>query len=95
MSVLVGKAAPEFTAPAVYGNNEIKPLKLADYKGKYVASTCYNSEEGITVEEMTSAETDHAVFFNIKAIEAAVAAVWQEMLGAGKLVAPQSAERRA
>lgn len=45
-----------------------------DYKNKYVASTCYNSEEGVSIEEMTSSETDHAVFFNIKAIEEAVAA---------------------
>jgi peroxiredoxin 2/4 len=36
MGVLVGKPAPEFTATAVYGNNEIKDLKLSDYKGKYV-----------------------------------------------------------
>jgi peroxiredoxin (alkyl hydroperoxide reductase subunit C) len=42
MAVLVGKAAPEFTATAVYGNNEIKPLKLADYKGsKYVVLFFY------------------------------------------------------
>lgn len=34
MAVLVGKAAPDFTATAVYGNNEIKELKLSDYKGK-------------------------------------------------------------
>jgi len=41
MAVLVGKAAPDFTAPAVYGNNEIKDLKLSDYKGKYVVLFFY------------------------------------------------------
>ena len=34
MAVLVGKPAPDFTAQAVYGNNEIKELKLSDFKGK-------------------------------------------------------------
>ncbi len=43
-----------------------------DYQGKYVASTCYNSEEGVTVEEMMSAERDWTVVFNVKAIEEAV-----------------------
>ncbi len=51
-----------------------------DYKNKYVASTCYNSEEGVSIEEMTSSETDHAVFFNIKAIEEAVAAGKAEIM---------------
>ncbi|MCR6630502.1 MAG: TAT-dependent nitrous-oxide reductase [Magnetospirillum sp.] len=46
----------------------------ADYAGKYVASTCYNSEEAVTTEGMMSAERDHVVVFNIKAIEAAVKA---------------------
>ena len=41
MAVLVGKAAPEFAANAVYGNNEIKELKLSDYKGKYVVLFFY------------------------------------------------------
>jgi peroxiredoxin (alkyl hydroperoxide reductase subunit C) len=41
MSVLVGKAAPDFTAPAVYGNNEIKPLSMSSLKGKYVALFFY------------------------------------------------------
>ena len=36
MSVLVGKAAPDFNLNAVYGNNEIKSLNLADYRGRYV-----------------------------------------------------------
>jgi peroxiredoxin 2/4 len=41
MAVLVGKPAPEFAANAVYGNNEIKELKLSDYKGKYVVLFFY------------------------------------------------------
>ena len=41
MGVLVGKAAPEFAATAVYGNNEIKELKLSSYKGKYVVLFFY------------------------------------------------------
>lgn len=44
----------------------------ADYAGKYAAATCYNSEEGTTVAEMTASPVDHAVFFDIKAIEEAV-----------------------
>lgn len=41
MAVLVGKAAPDFTATAVYGNNEIKDLKLSSYKGKHVVLFFY------------------------------------------------------
>lgn len=41
MAVLVGKAAPDFTATAVFGNNEIKELKLSDYKGKPVVLFFY------------------------------------------------------
>ncbi len=45
-----------------------------DYQGKYAISSCYNSEEAVTLPDMMSAEQDWAVVFDIEAIEAGVAA---------------------
>ena len=44
----------------------------ADYQGKYAIASCYNSEGGVTLAEMTSAEQDWAVVFDIEAIEQGV-----------------------
>jgi len=42
MAVLVGKQAPDFTANAVFGNNEIKEFKLSEQiKGKYAVIFFY------------------------------------------------------
>lgn len=52
-----------------------------DYQGLYAFSTCYNSEEGVTLAEMTGAEQDWVTIFDLKAIEAGVKAGKAEMIG--------------
>ncbi|MCL4294061.1 MAG: TAT-dependent nitrous-oxide reductase, partial [Acidimicrobiia bacterium] len=53
----------------------------ADYQGKYCFSTCYNSEEGVTLAEMTAKEQDWIVIFNLKRIEEAVARGQAQTMG--------------
>lgn len=46
----------------------------ADYDGRFAASTCYNSEEGVTLGETMRNERDWLVVYDIPAIEKAVKA---------------------
>ncbi|WP_206379151.1 TAT-dependent nitrous-oxide reductase [Vibrio mediterranei] len=46
----------------------------ADYDGKYFASTCYNSEMGMNLGEMITAERDHVVVFSLARCEEALKA---------------------
>jgi len=41
MTTLVGSKIPDFQAEAYYPNGDIKPLKLSDYKGKWVVVFFY------------------------------------------------------
>jgi nitrous-oxide reductase len=47
-------------------------LCATDYKGLYSFATCYNSEGGVTLEEMMAADMDYLYVFNIPNIEKAV-----------------------
>lgn len=57
----------------------------ADYAGKYFASTCYNSEDGIDLPEMMRNERDWVVVFNLKRIEEAVKKGQYKTIGDSKV----------
>ncbi len=47
-------------------------LCATDYQGLYSFAICYNSEGGVTLEEMMGSDRDHLYVFNIAACEKAV-----------------------
>ena len=57
----------------------------ADFDGRFACSTCYNSEQGVTLPEMMGNERDHAVVFDIPAIEKAVKKGKFETIGDSKV----------
>ena len=58
----------------------------ADYQGKYAFATCYNSEEGVTLAEMSMNEQDWVVIFNLKRIEDAITKGQHQTINGVKVV---------
>ncbi len=57
----------------------------ADYTGRFAASTCYNSENGVTLAESMRNERDWAVIFDIHAVEKAVKEGKYQTIGDSKV----------
>ena len=66
----------------------------ADYQGKYAFATCYNSEGGVTLEETMAKDMDWLSVFNLKAIEAAVAAGEGEVLNGVRVLDGRGADNK-
>ncbi|MFT3691129.1 TAT-dependent nitrous-oxide reductase [Paenirhodobacter sp.] len=66
----------------------------ADYQGKYAFATCYNSEEAVTLEGSMEKDQDWLTVFNLKAIEAAVAAGEGEVLNGVRVLDGTGAENK-
>jgi nitrous-oxide reductase len=60
-------------------------LCATDYEGNYSFATCYNSEQGVTLEQMMAADLDWLYVFHIANIEAAVAAGKTMFIGDSKV----------
>jgi len=60
-------------------------LCATDYEGKYSMACSYNTEGGVTLAEMISADRDALIVFNLAAIEAAVKAKKYKTIGKSKI----------
>lgn len=59
-------------------------LCATDYHGKYSMGTCYNSENGVVLDEMMAADRDYLTVFNLKKIEDAVSSGLGEYVDGGE-----------
>ena len=60
-------------------------LAATDYQGNYSFATCYNSERGVHLEEMMSAERDWLYVFNLAEIQRAVDAGETTRIGSSQV----------